>query len=207
MKKILYIIFGAIVIFTMLVNYSFEKTEVALAQNFLRLHVVANSDSDVDQSLKLKVRDRIIEETREVFDKETDINSARQDIAANLGKIEKCARDEIKKSGFDYDVNVSFGKSRFPTKNYGEIVLPAGSYDALEVKIGSAEGKNWWCVLFPPLCFVDQTCVSCDAVLSVASEDTKSFISTDKAALPKLRFKTYELWQSGKEKISVLFRQ
>ena len=211
MKKIIIsLCIGFICVF--FINSHFEKKETALAQSLIRLHVIANSDSGDDQSLKLKVRDRVIKECGDIFSENETIDTAREDILANLGKIENCAIDEVRKNGYSYDVNVVFAPSYFPTKEYGDLVLPTGSYEAVRVEIGKASGQNWWCVLFPPLCFVDQTCVtvSGDAIdkISSASDDLdKEFISTEKDGSVEFKFKTYELWQKSKQKISTVMNK
>ena len=101
--------------------------------------------------------------------------------------------------------------SDFPTKEYGNIILPAGSYEALKIEIGDAKGKNWWCVLFPPLCFVDETCVipsseAMDKIEDSLGEDGKEFVSKDKSSSVEFRFKTYEMWQNGKQRIAMWFK-
>lgn len=123
--------------------------------NIIRFHVIANSDSPDDQALKLKVRDRILNEVHDRFDSANDINEQRKAIKNNIPYIESIANDEIKKSGKNYVAKVYFGNYDFPTKVYGEMVFPAGTYEALRVVIGRGEGANWWCVMFPPLCFID----------------------------------------------------
>lgn len=190
-------------------NSYFESTEAALAKEIIRFHVLANSDEEHDQNLKIKVRNRIINEMNTMFDKNGDIQDARDVITENMEKIKLIAKDEIQKNGYNYDVNVSLGKSDFPTRDYGDIVLPAGSYEALKIEIGKAQGKNWWCVLFPPLCFVDESCVSCNS--DVAASLTTSFdkeeaelIKKDKKPKVQLKFKTYEMWQNGKHRLAYM---
>ena len=195
---------------TLLIHSQFETTEAALAKSVIRLHVIANSDSDCDQALKLKVRDRIIKETQGIFETHTAICAAREDIEHNLDTIRHIAEDEISSNGYDYPVKVSLGMSDFPTKEYGELVLPAGSYEALRVEIGSAQGQNWWCVLFPPLCFVDETCVTAsgEAIETVAQSmgsTGSEFITKQKSPEVELKFRAYELWQSGKKKLAMWF--
>ena len=152
MKKFMpFIVVGIIAIF--LVSTYFDNVESALSDNVLRLHVIANSDTDFDQKLKLKVRDEILKSADEIFIDNTDITNAKESIKKNIAKIEKIAHKTIEENGYNYDVKVTFGKSDFPTKAYGNVTLPAGSYEALKIEIGEAKGKNWWCVIFPPLCF------------------------------------------------------
>ena len=128
-----------------------------ISESVFRLHVIANSDSQEDQNLKYKVRDKILEYMNEIS---IDCSSKDEVIALakeNQENFQDIAKNVIKENGYDYDVNVSIGNYEFPTKNYGDISLPAGNYDALRIEIGDAVGQNWWCVMFPPLCFVDVT--------------------------------------------------
>ena len=128
-----------------------------LSESVFRLHVIANSDSKDDQDLKYKVRDSILEYINELA---VDCSSKDAVIALATEKQEALhdiAKKVIEENGYDYDVNISIGNFEFPTKTYGDISFPAGNYDALRVEIGEASGQNWWCVMFPPLCFVDVT--------------------------------------------------
>lgn len=170
-----------------------------LSDNVFRLHVIANSDSDEDQQLKYIVRDKIIEHVNELGEnaksKEELINSI------NLDEINNIAKDTIIESGYNYDVNVEIGNFSFPTKTYGDISLPAGFYDALRVKIGKAEGQNWWCVMFPPLCFVD---ISSGIVPNESKENLKenlepeeyTLISDNESEDIKFKFKIVEMLQN-----------
>lgn len=124
-----------------------------LTDSVFRLHVLANSNAIYDQELKYKVRDAIIEYMNSIS---TNSKEEVIDFALNnLENFEAIAKQVVLENGYDYDVDVEIGNFSFPTKNYGDISLPAGLYDALRIKIGKAEGQNWWCVMFPPLCFVD----------------------------------------------------
>ena len=192
--------------------YSMQKTENALSSGVIRLHVRANSDTDADQSLKLKVRDRIIDECSYLFKNNKKIENARDEILKNSDKIEKIARDEILKNGYNYPVKINFGKSDFPVKVYKNITLPAGTYEALTVEIGNAEGQNWWCVLFPPLCFVDETCTgiseeSESILIDNLGKETYEMLKNDDESDIKIRFKIYEVWENGKKKIETLMRK
>ena len=128
-----------------------------IAQSIFRLHVIANSDSKEDQDLKYKVRDKVLEYMNEISkncsSKEEVILLAEE----HKEEFKKVAENAIKQNGYDYEVNIKIGNFDFPTKTYGDISLPAGEYDALRIEIGEAKGQNWWCVMFPPLCFVDVT--------------------------------------------------
>lgn len=140
-------------ILTVAITFSgFAGTCETLPNEVLRLHVLANSDSEEDQALKLAVRDRILQEGFAVMDgvsnKEDAIEAAKEAIPA----LEKAAQEEIRERGYSYPVSIAIEKVYFPTRQYGDTTLPAGKYDALRVVIGSGEGHNWWCVLFPALC-------------------------------------------------------
>ncbi len=126
-----------------------------LSQAVFRLHVIANSDSQEDQELKLKVRDKLLEYMNTIC---ADCSTKEEAIALaedHKEDFQKIAEKTIKENGFDYPVKININNFYFPTKNYGDISLPAGFYDALRVEIGNASGQNWWCVMFPSLCFVD----------------------------------------------------
>lgn len=126
-----------------------------ISDSVFRLHVIANSDSDEDQALKLKVRDSLLEYMNSLCSSTSSKEEAMRIANEHIDDFTKIAQDVIAQNGYDYSVDVSVGSCDFPTKEYGDVSLPAGTYDALRVKIGSASGHNWWCVMFPPLCFVD----------------------------------------------------
>lgn len=121
----------------------------------IRLHVVANSDSDADQALKRAVRDAILAEVTPLFTADTTAAGAEAEVARSLPAIEAAAARVVAAAGKDYAVSATVGDFDFPGRSYGTIYLPAGRYRALRVLIGAAQGANWWCVLFPPVCFVD----------------------------------------------------
>lgn len=157
MKKYIILIL-VLFLFLIFSAYSYASTvNENLSDNVFRLHVIANSDSKEDQDLKYKVRDKLIEYmksiTSNIENKEEVINIAYN----NIENFQKIAEQVIKDNGFNYPVKVEIGNFSFPTKTYGDISLPSGFYDALKVEIGNASGQNWWCVMFPPLCFVDVT--------------------------------------------------
>ncbi len=127
----------------------------SISDSVFRLHVVANSDSTEDQSLKLKVRDSLLEYMKSLSSDISTKAEAVQLATSHIEDFKKIAESVVYSEGYDYPITVSIGKCPFPTKTYGDISLPSGIYDALNVKIGSASGQNWWCVMFPPLCFVD----------------------------------------------------
>ncbi len=163
-----------------------------LSNAVFRLHVIANSDSDEDQNLKLKVRDNLLQYMNTIS---SDCSTKEEAISiANMHKEDfyKIAKQTISDNGYDYDVKINIGNFYFPTKNYGDISLPAGMYDALRVEIGESKGKNWWCVMFPSLCFID---VSSGIVDDNAKEslqenlNTESYNIISKSNDSKLEFK------------------
>ncbi len=123
--------------------------------NLIRFHVIANSDSDKDQALKRKIRDLVVQRMGPEFAKAKNITEARMVARARLDEIRTIAEDEVRAWGEKYPVKVLLGHYDFPVRTYGELTIPAGNYEAVRVVIGRGQGANWWCVLFPPLCFVD----------------------------------------------------
>jgi len=144
-----------LILFFIISAYSYATTvSNDLAENIFRLHILANSDSDEDQALKLKVRDAILDYMNNLTENMTDKQAVIELSEAHLENFREIAEKVIEENGYNYPVNLEIGNFYFPTKYYGNISLPAGNYDALRIKIGKAEGQNWWCSLFPPLCFV-----------------------------------------------------
>lgn len=127
----------------------------AWAQDLIRLHIVANSDSDEDQELKRAVRDAILLSVTPLFTDLSSVENAQAAMVAAIPRIEAIARQQIAASGHQYTVRAEVGHYEFPGKAYGSVFLPAGTYRALRVVIGEALGANWWCILFPPMCFLD----------------------------------------------------
>ena len=123
-----------------------------ISDRVLRLHVLANSDSQEDQALKLKVRDKVLECSAYMLDDAQDLNQAEALTEQNLQDIQKVAQEEVYRQGYDYPVKVELTNMHFNTRVYETVTLPAGEYDALRVSIGEAQGHNWWCVMFPPMC-------------------------------------------------------
>lgn len=132
---------------------SLSKAETAFArENLIRLHVIANSDSPADQDLKLLVRDAVLSETRAVFAQVSSKEEAQRLLLENQERVINAAEHVIREQGYDYSVSLHTGNYLFPSRTYGDLTLPAGEYDAVQIRIGEAKGANWWCVLFPPLC-------------------------------------------------------
>lgn len=129
-----------------------DADDYDIYDSVIRLHVLANSDSDYDQQLKLKVRDRILEVAAKLSESAADVDAARAILADNLDVIADAAKEVLENAGSDYSVRVTLTRESYPTREYGSLRLPAGEYTSLRVLIGEAEGHNWWCVLFPQLC-------------------------------------------------------
>jgi len=169
-------VFSILTVVTLIFSIQHKSPETVYASdNLIRLHVVANSDSTADQDLKRRVRDEIISYTEPEFIKAENLDSARSIARANLEGIKDVAAREIKAQGKAYPVRVELDSFPFPTKHYGPFILPAGDYEAVKVTIGAGGGANWWCVLFPPLCFVD---------MSKAAESSRTEYSTAGDNLP-----------------------
>lgn len=163
-----------------------------ISESVFRLHVIANSDSEEDQNLKYIVRDNLIKYMNTLTQ-----NMSTKDDAIEIAKEhEQDFRDiaikTIRENGYDYDVKVEIGNCYFPTKYYGDISFPAGYYDALKVEIGESAGQNWWCVMFPPLCFVD---MSTGIVPDESKQTIKEQLSEEEYAIineknnPNINFK------------------
>ena len=164
-------------IFAVVLSFaSFEGECEEIRQNVLRMHVLANSDSEEDQELKLKVRDRLLKETEELFASSETKEDAENAAKEQIEYLEAAARDEILKNGYSYDVRIEIGKAWFDTRHYGEITLPAGNYEAVNVYIGKADGKNWWCVMFPQLCL---PAASGDELSEVLTEEQTNITQGD----------------------------
>lgn len=134
-----------------------REIQQGIAGEVFRLHVIANSDTEKDQELKLKVKTRIVEYLKEILGEDAGLEETKEAVLTHLTEIEQEAENLIGEQGFDYPVEVVVEKTYFPEKTYGDCTFPAGEYEALKVKIGSAKGQNWWCVLYPSLCFLDDT--------------------------------------------------
>lgn len=162
-----------------------------IAESVFRLHVIANSDSQEDQDLKYVVRDNLLSYMNEICKNTTNKEEAIKIAKQHENDFKQIALQTIREQGFSYDVNVRIGNFEFPTKHYGDISLPAGFYDALRVEIGEAKGQNWWCVMFPPLCFVD---VSSGIVPEESKELMQDNLNEEEFALvsdhnPEIQFK------------------
>lgn len=200
MKKTKYIIFLVILLglFLLVSAVSYASTiSKDLSENFFRLHILANSDSKEDQELKLKVRDAVISYMETLSYEGLTKNEAVILTTEHLEDFKNIAKQVIEENNYNYDVNLEVGNFYFPTKEYGNISLPAGFYDGLKIEIGEANGQNWWCSLFPPLCFVD---ISSGVIDEAAENELKENLSDEEFAIitgdseeVKLKFKLLEL--------------
>ncbi len=172
----------------------FEARCDELRQGVLRLHIVANSDSKADQSLKLAVRDEILKSSIDIF-KDCDTTQQAISIAGdNLNQINKIANRVIKENGFDYSARVSVGDRYFDTREYDDFTLPAGTYKSLVIDLGKAKGKNWWCVVFPCVCVPSAS----DAkLLDSVSADAVNV--AENAPQYEIKFKTVEIYEQFKK--------
>lgn len=176
-----------------------EAVSTDISSSVFRLHVIANSNSDEDQSLKYKVRDNLLNYMNNIC---KDCNSKEEAInivSKHQEEFKQVALETIKNEGYSYNVEIEIGNFEFPTKHYGDISLPAGFYDALKVEIGKAEGRNWWCVMFPSLCFVDVSSgivpkESKEELQNVLSDEEYAIISDKSSPNIKLKFKLLELF-------------
>lgn len=170
-KNFLPLLFIAI-IFVFIGTYLTKQTDTykiqkEIADSIIRFHVRANSDSEEDQELKILVKNRIVQFLEIELQSAASLDEARNILYDVKDEIAGIALEVIREEGYEYNVNVYFEQSYFPMKVYGDMSFPPGEYEAFRVDIGDAYGKNWWCVLYPPLCFVDST-------YSVVPDDTKS---------------------------------
>ncbi|MGL5378676.1 stage II sporulation protein R [Clostridium sp.] len=159
-----------------------------IVDEIIRFHVIANSDSEEDQALKLKVRDEIIKYTSEKISKSSSLEDAREIILENQEEINEIAKNVVKENGYDYPVESTLSRENFPDKMYGDLIFPQGEYEAFRVLIGSASGQNWWCVMFPPLCFVDETKDAVDS--NKTEENLEQALNGDDKGEKKIQFKS-----------------
>lgn len=169
-----------------------------ISNSVFRLHVIANSNEEFDQNLKYLVRDNVLEYVNKISNGSSSKEEVIKITNEHIDDIQKVAEQTIYDNGYNYNVNIKIGNFEFPTKNYGDISLPAGYYDALRIEIGNACGKNWWCVMFPPLCFVDVSSGivpddSKEKIKENLDEEEFDLISTSSSEA-KFKFKILELF-------------
>ncbi|MDR3240408.1 MAG: stage II sporulation protein R [Clostridiales bacterium] len=181
-----------------------ESAQEEIAEGVIRFHVLANSDDPADQTLKNQVRDGILAAFRDDLSASHSRAETRAFLKGHLDEIRECAENIICENGYVYPAAVSLARDFFPTKNYGDITFPPGVYEALRVVIGGGEGRNWWCVMFPPLCYVD---VTKGQTSNEAKTELKEAVGPQKYELlsdtereqnitVKVKFKVVEWWQN-----------
>lgn len=175
---------------------SFENECEEIRSNVFRLHILANSDSQVDQQLKLFVRDRIIEESENIFSDCHSYDEALSAARRNLPTLEQAARETLLENGCTDNVEIDVGRSYFSTRVYDNFTLPAGVYEALQIRIGRAEGRNWWCVMFPSVCLPSGA--DSEQLGDVLTDGQISIINHDGY---ELRFRCVEIYEQFMEKL------
>lgn len=212
-KAIVALFFFSFFIMLVFCLYS-EKVNRNLSGNMIRLHIVANSNSKTDQDIKYLIRDELVNHMTQAAGELKNKEEARAYLQNHIEELEIIANKVISDSGSMYTAEVSYGKCPFPSKRYNNLILPAGYYDSVKVDIGNAEGENWWCVMFPPLCFVEEAKGDMseeyfDMLENELSEDEMSIIiaASDSDEIPvEIRFKIVELFQQSKIRLANLFR-
>ncbi len=190
----------AALVITFIIGAGLKKEQSDLSEKLIRLHVVANSDSEEDQALKLKVRDAVTEDVAGLLDGVTKRAEAVRLIEENLDEITAAARETVIKNGCDFDVAAAVGEETFPTRDYETFSLPAGEYTSLRVVIGSGSGQNWWCVIFPPLCVSAATDAG-EALSGLTDEEIR--LITEEGPEYVLKFKAIELIEKLKERLGL----
>lgn len=185
---------SAVIAFVLAVIYSvipFQAVCAEIPNDVFRFHILANSDTEEDQALKLKVRDKVLEKTKILFDTANSKSDAEKFVKANLDTIEEIAQNEVYKNGYSYPVKAEIVNMHFDTRYYESYTLPAGMYDALRITIGNAKGHNWWCVMYPSICIstVDE---GKEKAKNALSDDEYSVVTDDKV---EYKFFIVELFQ------------
>ncbi|MCR1899486.1 stage II sporulation protein R [Irregularibacter muris] len=188
-----------------LMKNSKVQSQEEIAQSLIRFHVLANSDSDSDQEVKAVVRDEVLKEIVPYLEKSQSLEETRNIIENNKDKMIEVATEVLKENGKDYGATAALGKFSFPTKYYGQFSLPAGTYEAFRIVLGEGKGANWWCVMFPPLCFihVEDTASNTESVEEMIEpaahgleEEDEEEESIEKEPEVEVRWKIVEIFQS-----------
>ena len=196
MKKKLFVFVPIFLVFILI--FTIITPVVAMSENvsdkIFRLHILANSDSIEDQDLKLKVRDRVLMLTEDMYVECNTVDDAIEITKKNLGAIENIAQKVVCFYGYEYDVEAYVSREYFNTRVYDDFVMPAGMYDCLKIEIGEAKGHNWWCVMFPSVCISGCS----DELSDVLTEEEYELVSSGKYIV---RFKIIEVYEGLKSKI------
>ena len=178
------------------INKAIDEAGAPTSDQLIRFHVLANSDSEQDQELKRAVRDAILKEVSPRLAVSKSLDESRQILNQIRPDMESIGLSVVRMWGKDYSVRTEYGNSSFPTKSYGSLVLPAGDYEALRIVIGEGQGSNWWCVLFPPLCFIDieqSTAVQVDGKQGIPIKNAIYQTERSTTGTPKVRFYFWEM--------------
>lgn len=187
-------------ILTAVISFTgFAKTCDEISDSVLRLHIIANSDSDFDQSLKLQVRDALLEKGNEIFDGSVTRDEAKAKIEPNIAELEAEAERVVRENGFDYPVKITVSEEYFGTREYEDVTLPAGKYMAVRAVIGEGKGRNWWCVMFPPLCLPAAQNGGESDISCVLDEGQLRLVESNPRYEP--RFKLVEIYQKILERL------
>ena len=206
MKKTIIGVIGFIILIGLFTGIKNNSVQAAgniesVSEKVIRFHVLANSDSKEDQDLKLKVRDAVIEFVSPSLKDSKNIDESREILLGLQDEVIELAEKVIKEEGYDYSVDVELAMTNFPVKTYGNVTLPQGEYEAFRVLIGEAKGQNWWCVMFPPLCFIDMTKgqisyeESEEELAKILTEEEFDLITEDEDSTIEFRFKFADLFK------------
>lgn len=215
LKKELFIFASSFLIGTLIAVLIFSNsyantTQNQIAEEVIRFHVLANSDEAFDQELKILVKNEVITMLENELSSSTSLEETKSLILSNLhnNKIIEKAEEIVKSKGYNYEISAYISEEYFPTKTYGDITLPAGIYECLKIDIGEARGQNWWCVMFPPLCFLDIAVTEVDEISEKDKELFKEILTEENYNLIcedidnsidiKIKFKIIEFWQKLK---------
>lgn len=179
-----------------------EREQSNLADSVLRLHVLANSDSERDQALKLKVRDGVLAEANRIMPEQANREEAERILGENLERLAAAGAAVVAAEGCDYPVSAALQETWFPTKEYEDFALPAGRYQALRIEIGEGGGQNWWCVVFPPLCLGSVSETTRETALDAGLSEQQVALLTGESEGYVVKFKALELWEQLKTTLS-----
>lgn len=198
MKRKLKIFVPLFLVFAFIFSYvsPFIQTSEKISEEVFRLHILANSNSDEDQQLKLKVRDSVLSESAQLFENAGSLEETISICNANIDRFQKTAEKCIKNNGYDYPVKVYVDKEYFNTREYDTFTLPSGIYNALKIEIGEGAGRNWWCVMFPAICLSSATEDNLDQYLS---DEEMELVNSDSKY--EVRFKIVEIYEKLKSKL------
>ena len=180
----------------------FTASAGTVKDNVVRLHILANSNSELDQEVKLKVRDALLETNASILSDTVTKENAKEHFETSKDILLKTAKDTLKENGFDYNVKITLQEEYFETRAYGNLIFPAGQYTALKVVLGKGEGKNWWCVMFPPLCVPAADGIETkENTADYLTESGEEIVSGGNKYIVK--FKLLEIYEEFRDKLKV----